>query len=99
MGSRKWKEGGGPTCDPVFNGEDPSGESMPQIYRLLGAPGEPGSFDLKDPGLSVVHAYLHDLPPTLIHVGDAEVMLSDAVDFAKKAREAGSPVDVRVWPR
>lgn len=97
--SRRWKAPGGPECDPIFNGEDPAAESMPQIYRLLGAPGKPGSFTLTDPGLSVLHADLHGLPPTQIHVGNAEAMLSDAVEFGKKARSAGSPVDVHVWPR
>merc|ERR1711865_264800 len=69
------------------------------IHRLLGEPGESGSFEKIHPALSVLHAGLHGLPPTHIDVGDAEVMLSDAVEFAKKAVAAGSPVDVRVWPR
>lgn len=97
--TRRWKEGGGPQCDPMFRGPDPTADSMPQIYKLLGEPGESGSYDLKDPALSVLHAELHGLPPSQIHVGDAEVMLSDSVEFAKKAVEAGSPVQVKVWPR
>eukprot|EP00746_Dinoflagellata_sp_MGD_P045427 gnl/MRDRNA2_/MRDRNA2_211292_c0_seq1.p1 gnl/MRDRNA2_/MRDRNA2_211292_c0~~gnl/MRDRNA2_/MRDRNA2_211292_c0_seq1.p1 ORF type:complete len:262 (-),score=50.68 gnl/MRDRNA2_/MRDRNA2_211292_c0_seq1:334-1035(-) len=97
--TRKWHEGGGPTCDPMFTDEDPTAASMPQIYLLLGDPGKPGSFELTEPSISVMHAELHGLPPTQIHVGDAEVMLSDSVEFAKKAKAAGSPVEVTVWPR
>lgn len=72
---------------------------MDEIYQLLGKPGEPGSYNVTDPSLSVLYADLHGLPPTLIHVGDAEVMLSDSVDFGKKARAANSPVKVKVWSR
>jgi len=97
--SRRWKEGGGPQCDPIFRGEDPTGDSMPQIALLLGEQGADGSYALTDSALSVIHADLYDLPPALIHVGDAEVMRSDSVEFGKKAVAAGSPVDVRVWPR
>lgn len=97
--TRKWRTGGGPKCDPIFTGEDPGPESMDDIYLLLGPPDEPGSFHTKEPSISVLHAALHDLPPTLIHVGDAEVMLDDSVVFGEKARGVGSPVDVKVWPR
>mmetsp|Transcript_19222 Transcript_19222/g.50563 ORF Transcript_19222/g.50563 Transcript_19222/m.50563 type:complete len:358 (+) Transcript_19222:185-1258(+) len=97
--SRRWQEGGGDTCDPMFRDEDPVAASMPQIYRLLGVPGEHGSFPLTTLDLSVLHAALHDLPPMQIHVGDAEVMLSDSVEFGKKACASGSPVEVHVWPR
>lgn len=97
--SRKWRYGGGDQCDPIFRGKDPTADSMPQIYKLLGKPGRNGSYPLTEPSISPLHAELHDLPPTLIHVGDAEVMLSDSVDFGVKARAAGSPVEVTVWPR
>merc|ERR1712087_425808 len=69
------------------------------IYMLLGEPGEEGSFPTTEPSISVMYAALHGLPPTQIHVGDAEVMLSDAVDFGSKAKEARSPVEVIIWPR
>lgn len=97
--TRRWRDGGGETCDPIFRGKDPQADSMPQIYKLLGRPGRPGSYPLNESSISPLHAALHNLPPTLIHVGDAEVMLSDAVDFGVKARAAGSPVEVVVWPR
>lgn len=96
--TRRWQPGGGPTCDPMFRDEDPAAASMPQIHRLLGEPGRPDSFPTTEPSISVLHADLHGLPPVQIHVGDAEVMLSDSVDFGRKAVAAGSPVEVRVWP-
>jgi len=85
--------------DPIFTGEDPSGESMPQVYMLLGQPQESNCCCPRDPTISPLHAELHGLPPTQIHVGDAEVMLSDSVEFGKKAKAAGSSVTVVVWPR
>merc|ERR1740123_673054 len=72
---------------------------MPQVYRLLGQPQEPNCCCPRDPAISPLHGALHGLPPTQIHVGDSEVMLSDSVDFGQKARAAGSPVSVVVWPR
>merc|ERR1712194_304342 len=75
----RWKEGGGKECDPMFRDEDPAAGSMEQMYMLLGKPGEPGSFPLTEPSISVLHAELHGLPPTHIHVGGAEVMKSDSV--------------------
>jgi len=81
----------------MFRDEDPAAGSMEQMYMLLGKPGEPGSFPLTEPSISVLHAELHALPPTHIHVGGAEVMKSDSVEFGKKARAAGSPVRVTVY--
>merc|ERR1712073_68023 len=66
---------------------------------LLGEPDQPESYALNDPSISPLHADLHGLPPTQIHVGDVEVMLSDSVEFHKKAVAAGSNVKVNVWPR
>mmetsp|Transcript_141006 Transcript_141006/g.243716 ORF Transcript_141006/g.243716 Transcript_141006/m.243716 type:complete len:625 (-) Transcript_141006:28-1902(-) len=97
--TRRWREGGGDKCDPLFRGADPAADSMPEIYELVGKPGHVGSFKLTEPDVSPLHADLHNLPPSLIQVGDAEVMLSDSVDFGTKAQAAGSPVEVQVYPR
>uniref|UniRef100_A0A7S0ASV7 Alpha/beta hydrolase fold-3 domain-containing protein n=1 Tax=Pyrodinium bahamense TaxID=73915 RepID=A0A7S0ASV7_9DINO len=97
--TRRWRPGGGNRCDPLFRSPDVAAESMLQIYMLLGKPGRPGSFKATDPSISPLHADLHGLPPTQIHVGDAEVLLSDSVEFGKKAAASGSPVEVIVWPR
>lgn len=40
---------------------------------------------------------LGGLPPTLVHVGDSEVLLDDARSFAELARLHGSDVTLREW--
>ena len=40
---------------------------------------------------------LNDLPPLYIQVGDAEVLQSDSVRFAERAKEAGTQVTLEVW--
>ena len=54
--------------------------------------------DPTDPYASPLFGDLAGLPPTLIQVGDAEVILDDSVRFAAKAQAAGSPVTLEVWP-
>ncbi|MBF5096513.1 alpha/beta hydrolase [Azospirillum sp. INR13] len=58
----------------------------------LGPDGNP-----HNPLISPLFADLHGLPPLLIQVGDRETVLSDATDFADKARNAGVLVDLQVW--
>jgi acetyl esterase/lipase len=48
--------------------------------------------------ISPLQAELSGLPPLLLHVGDHEVLLDDAVLFAEKARSAGVEVQLKVWP-
>ncbi|MEL7155044.1 MAG: alpha/beta hydrolase [Actinomycetota bacterium] len=54
--------------------------------------------DLRDPLAAPLHADLHDLAPLLIHVGDAEVLLDDAVRLEAKVASAGGEVTLEVWP-
>lgn len=54
--------------------------------------------DVRNPLVSPLYADLSGLPPLLVHVGDAEVLLDDAVRFADRARVAGVPVELQVWP-
>ena len=51
-----------------------------------------------NPLVSPLRADLSGLPPTLIHVSDSEMLLDDARRYTSKAREAGSPVTLRIWP-
>lgn len=51
--------------------------------------------DPTTPTASPLHADLRGLPPLLVHVGDHEVLLDDAVGLAERARAAG--VDVELW--
>jgi acetyl esterase/lipase len=50
-----------------------------------------------DPRASPLYADLHQLPALLIHVGDHEVLRSDATRLADKAQAAGVPVQLEVW--
>jgi acetyl esterase/lipase len=56
-----------------------------------------GDRDLRAPLLSPVHADLRGLPPLLIQVGTAEVLLDDAVRLAERARAAGVDVRLEAW--
>jgi epsilon-lactone hydrolase len=57
-----------------------------------------GGGDPKDPLAAPLHADLAGLPPLLIQVGDAEVLLDDSTRFAAKAEAAGVDVSLEVWP-
>lgn len=54
--------------------------------------------DLRDPLAAPLHADLAGLPPVLVHVGDAEILLDDANRLAAKITEAGGEVTLEVWP-
>ncbi len=41
---------------------------------------------------------LSGLPPTLVQVSEAEMLLDDARRYASKAHAAGSPVHLQSWP-
>ena len=56
-----------------------------------------GANDPKNPLISPVHADFRGLPPMLIHVGDAEILLDDATRLAERARAAGVKVELEVW--
>ena len=54
--------------------------------------------DAKDPLASPLFADLTGLPPLLIHVGTAEVLLDDARRFDAAARKAGVDSTLEEWP-
>jgi acetyl esterase/lipase len=54
--------------------------------------------DLKNPLLSPVFANVAGLPPTLIQVGDDEILLSDSTRFAAMLEEEGIRVELEVFP-
>lgn len=56
-----------------------------------------GPADPSTPLLSPARMDLSDLPPMLIHAGDREILLSDAMRLAKRARESGVKVTFKVW--
>lgn len=53
--------------------------------------------DPKTPLASPIYADLAGLPPLLIQVGSAEVLLDDSVRLAERARAAGVDVTLEVW--
>lgn len=52
---------------------------------------------LTHPLLSPVRAELHELPPLLIQISDAEVLHDDVLQFTEKARAVGVPVTLQVF--
>jgi acetyl esterase/lipase len=57
-----------------------------------------GGADPKNPLASPLYANLHGLPRLLIHVGEQEVLLDDSRRLADRARAAGVPVELKIWP-
>jgi len=53
--------------------------------------------DPRHPWASPLYADLRGLPPLLIHVGDAELILDDSTRLAARAREAGVDVSLEIW--
>jgi epsilon-lactone hydrolase len=53
--------------------------------------------DAKQPLASPLYADFAGLPPLLLQVGSAEILLDDAVRVAERARAAGVAVELRVW--
>lgn len=56
-----------------------------------------GDADPKNPYISPLFGKFHDFPPMLIQVGSYEMLLSDAVDVANKAKKAGVKVRLAVY--
>ena len=56
-----------------------------------------GGADAEDPLASPLYADYAGLPPLLLQVGDAEVLLSDTTRVTEKARAAGVDVVEEVW--
>jgi len=56
-----------------------------------------GGVDIKNPLISPLYGELKGLPPLLIQVGSDELLLSDSVDFANKAKSAGVDVTLEIW--
>ena len=72
--------------DPFF----PDSTTLSMAAQLYAA-----SSDLTQPLVSPHFAALHDLPPTLIHVGEHEALLGDAQALAAKLQAAGTSVQLQ----
>lgn len=54
--------------------------------------------DAENPAASPALGDLSALPPLLVHVGSAEILLDDAVLIARRAGAAGTSVRLEIWP-
>jgi acetyl esterase/lipase len=77
-------------ADPVL-GKGFGNTGIPTSYS--------GKYDLKHPYLSPLFADLHGLPPTLLHVGEDEILFDDSVEFVENACKAGVDAHLVIWPR
>jgi phosphinothricin tripeptide acetyl hydrolase len=57
-----------------------------------------GGADARAPLASPLFADLTGLPPLLVQVGSEEVLHDDAVGLADRARAAGVPATLQIWP-
>jgi acetyl esterase/lipase len=64
----------------------------------IGAAYTQGRADPLSPLCSPLNGDLRGLPPLLIQVGDAEVLLDDSTRIAAKAKAAGVDVTLRIYP-
>ena len=53
--------------------------------------------DPSEPSYSPVFDNLSGLPPILVHAGDHDITLSDAVALEARAKAAGTSVELKVW--
>lgn len=56
-------------------------------------------YDPHHPLISPLYADLRGLPPLLIQVGSAEMLLDDSRRFAERARAAGVDVQLEIWDK
>ena len=74
----------------------------PLIYKPyleeLASAYAPPPIDRKDPLISPLFSDLRGFPPTLMQVGSSEMLLDDAVRFARAAGLADVNVTLEVWP-
>ena len=86
-----------------------SGESMktradkdpwfdPDDIHVVARYYSPDESQWTNPLVSPVFANVAGLPPMLIQVGDAEILLSDSTRMADHLREEGVDVELEVWP-
>jgi len=56
-----------------------------------------GNADPRNPLISPLHGDYRGLPPLLIQVGEAEIILDDSTRVAERAKQTGVQVDLEVW--
>ena len=91
-----------PWTDLTFSGE--SMHTRRQVDPIFGRDGGPqyapayvGTHSPANPLISPLFADLHGLPPTLIHVGEDEILLDDSTRLEEKLKAAGVTVRLEIW--
>ena len=74
----------------------PAGRLISDEYFLEAYAG--AAPDRTHPDLSPIYADLEDLPPTLMIIGDADILLQDNLAMAARLSAAGVEVDLRIYP-
>jgi len=74
-------------ADPMINPD----------LEAVGAKQYAGTHDLDNPLISPLKANLSGLPPMLVQVGDAEVLLDDSTRLVERAKAAGVDATIEVW--
>jgi acetyl esterase/lipase len=94
-----------PWTDLTMSGETMTSKDAddPLIHKgyleELAAAYVPAGIDRKDSRISPLYADLKGFPPTLIQVGSAETLISDATRFTAVAGAADVAVTLEIWPR
>jgi acetyl esterase/lipase len=57
-----------------------------------------GAKAVTDADVQLLNADMRGLPPTLIQVGEAEILLSDSTRLAERLGACGAPVTLEIWP-
>ena len=91
-----------PWTDLTFSGD--SIITRKQVDPIFGRDGGPryapayvGTDSPENPLISPLFADLRGLPPTLIHVGNDEILLDDSTRLEEKLKEAGVKVQLEIW--
>ena len=79
-----------------LSGRTPAGRRIADEYFIQAYAGHVA--DRTHPDVSPIFADLHDLPPILLVVGGADVLLDDNAAMATRLSAADVPVDHRVYP-
>jgi monoterpene epsilon-lactone hydrolase len=92
-----------PWCDLTSSGDSLTGNDGrdPTLTRAFvedGAAMYAGGGELASPDISPLFgAFPADFPPCLISSGTRDLLVSQSVALARTLREAGAPVDLRIW--
>jgi len=91
-----------PWLDLTLSGESIASKAeedplVPQEGLQTMADAYVGGADPRSPLISPLFAELAGLPPLLVQVGTAEILLDDSTRFAERARAAGVDVNLEVW--